>query len=46
MKQYKVVYESINGGSKVVIVNSESKEKAEDFTLSHYPDCLQVLTIS
>jgi hypothetical protein len=45
MREYKVVYESINGQSKSVMVKESSRENAENYVLCHYPDCLQVLSV-
>ena len=45
MKEYKVIYESINGQNKTVYIKSESEEKAEEKVLCNYPDCLQVICI-
>lgn len=49
MKQFKVVYETISGGTRDVIVkevNCISKETAKNYVLCNYPDCFSIITVT
>ena len=46
MNKYRVVYETINGKTKVVEVESKDAEDAEVKVYYNYPDCLQVLSVN
>ena len=46
MNKYRVVYETINGKTKVVNVECQNLEGAEEKVYYNYPDCLQVLSIN
>ena len=46
MNKYRVVYETINGKTKVVNVECKDAEDAEVKVYYNYADCLQVLSVS
>ena len=46
MNKYRVVYETIDGNTKVVTVECKDAEDAEVKVYYNYPDCLQVLSVN
>lgn len=45
MNKFRVVYETINDGTKVVMVEGRDVEDAEAKVYHNYVDCLQVLSV-
>ena len=45
-KKFRVVYETIDGKTKSVNVESRDKNDAEVKVYYNYPDCLQVISVN
>lgn len=46
MNKYRVVYETINGKTRVITVECNNEEDAETTVYNNYADCLQVLNVN
>ena len=46
MAKFRVVYENLEGKSKVTFVNEDTEESAENYVLCNNPDVLQVLDVT
>ena len=44
MKVFKVIYESLNGATKVVRVSAPSEKDVVEYVFNRYPDCFQVIS--
>ena len=45
MRNYKVVYEGIDGNTKVRRVQAKSAEEAESWVMNHYADYFQTIAV-
>ena len=46
MEKFRVVYETLDGKTKVVTVEARDKEDAEVKVYYNYADCLQITNVS